>query len=178
MRNTPFQDLDLSPLDELDYTHIFNSTKRKALYFGKYSYSYSNVTHPALPMTANLFINNIYNTISTLLPQFPTNSVLVHLYPSLRSGIPFHSDDEPGISPNSYIVTLSLGATRYLKFRKIGHTATFDSCIMRHGDIIIMSQSSQKIFEHGILQESVMISDQIIDTCRYSLTFRQMRSLA
>ena len=163
------------------YSHSFRNSQRKALYFGKYPYTYGNITHPALPVTSDHFIHVIYSKVCEMFPGLFINSVLVHSYPSFQAGIPFHSDNEPGICPISFIITLSLGATRYLCFRGIGQAASCARCIMRHGDIIIMTRSSQNIFEHGILQENNQNCNSTPTATnntafRFSLTFRQMRS--
>ena len=90
---------------------------------------------------------------------------MITLYEDGDSHIPYHSDDEQSIMPGSSIYTVSLGATRTLKFRnKLDDSSS--EYELKHGTANVMTQMSQYIWEHSILQSTQKGP-------RVSLTFRR-----
>jgi alkylated DNA repair dioxygenase AlkB len=123
-------------------------------------------------------LQTIIETFATKLKlKHIPNSVLINHYPPTSkssnsedgdtdSYLPFHSDDEAVIQPDSSIVTISLGGNRSLKFKAIHNdlepTKSLTPC---HNSVYTMTRSSQGWFKHGI--EPVESSEE-----RFSLTFR------
>lgn len=97
--------------------------------------------------------------------------VLVHIYPSGEAAIAYHFDSE---ALNSSIASVSLGATRKFRFRKIGRTTGWDTELLLHdGDLVWMHGpnngrvSCQKVYQHSVPVEKKVKNPRI------NLTFRQ-----
>ena len=82
--------------------------------------------------------------------------VFVHIYPSGDSGISWHNDTE---AMNSSIASVSLGATRKFRLKKIGRTSGWDQeFYLNDGDLIWMHGpdsktgrlSCQQIYYHTV----------------------------
>ena len=140
---------------------------RDVLYFGDFSYKYSNIEHSACPMP-----NAIHQVIEKIHEQFPSeakiNSCLITKYTDGSSICPPHSDNEPFINPSSDIFTLSMGAERTMKFDSITkHTCKVDdSILLKDNDLHVFSRVSQDFYHHSI------VSDESATGVRYSFTFR------
>ena len=140
---------------------------RDVLYFGDFSYKYSNIEHSACPMP-----NAIHQVIEKIHEQFPSeakiNSCLITKYTDGSSICPPHSDNEPFINPSSDIFTLSMGAERTMKFDSItNHTCKVDdSILLKDNDLLVFSRVSQDFYHHSI------VSDESATGVRYSFTFR------
>ena len=103
---------------------LFNVVgNRKTAYFGEHDYTYGNITHAKCKYPANTVIDTIFTTLSEelKLPDFNKEeyTCLITLYENGDSFIPYHSDNERCIVPNSNIITVSLGAQRDIVFRSI-----------------------------------------------------------
>ena len=121
-------------------------------------------------------IASIIESFSTKLKLKHTpNSVLVNHYPATNaepeieencSFLPYHSDDEAVIHPESSIVTVTLGESRSITFKQI-HNELQPPQILTpsHNSVYTMSRSSQGWFKHGI-EPSESLGE------RFSLTFR------
>ena len=99
--------------------------------------------------------------------------VLVHIYPSGDAGINWHNDTE---AMNSSIASVSLGATRKFRLKKIGRKSGWDQeFYLNDGDLIWMHGpdsktgrlSCQQIYYHTVPVEKK------IKNPRINLTFRQ-----
>lgn len=99
--------------------------------------------------------------------------VLVHIYESGEAGIGWHNDKE---ALNSSIASLSLGATRKFRLKKIGRKTGWDhEFSLKDGDMIWMHgpdpttgrESCQKIYLHTVPVEKKVKGPRI------NLTFRQ-----
>lgn len=101
--------------------------------------------------------------------------VLVHIYPDGNANIAMHSDSE---ALGSTIASVSFGAQRKFRMRKIGRTQGWDHEIhLGNGDLFVMKGpdletgrvSCQKVYQHGIpVEKKVKIS-------RINMTFRQFQ---
>ena len=97
--------------------------------------------------------------------KYQINSVLINHYAAGDdSYLPEHSDNESSIDPESFICTLSIGATRTLTFKEI---CTGDETTLNAEDnsLYHMSRNSQNFFTHRI-DKTTGAGE------RYSLTFR------
>ena len=101
--------------------------------------------------------------------------VLVHIYPNGKASIGYHNDTE---AMNSSIASLSLGATRKFRLKKIGRTKGWDAEYdLNNGDLIWMHgpdpttgrPSCQKIYLHTVPIE------RKVKEPRINLTFRQFK---
>ena len=103
----------------LDSCHNFtDKTSRKILQFGR-SYRYSRIYKSSapseIPAPFKAAIDLIHERF-TVGKQNEINSVLINKYQVEQLHMPKHSDDEPSISPESQIFTLSLGDTCTVTF--------------------------------------------------------------
>ena len=172
--NVPFSKLDGIPFQLFNAILLDKSTNcyvnigsRSAAYYGDYPYSYSGITHPACSFGENKYLLHIVSYIQVVLPDFKFNSAMVHKYIDGKCTMPLHSDDEECIEGGSEIVTISLGDTRNMEFRN-KHTDSVENVPMMHGEVLVMSKTSQKHFKHGI---SASLSNDL----RLSITLRLMR---
>ena len=163
----PFSIFDVNKLDlELTYTHELSN--RKVKFFGDVCYSYSNIVHKPCCIPSNSYLLEIVNHVKTLFPSYSFNSVLLNKYENGSSNIPPHSDNERCIKPSSSILTVSLGATRTIKFQAINKAQGSElSITLQQGDAFFMSVESQKMFNHTIPRD-------YSKSMRISLTFRDL----
>ena len=113
--------------------------------------------HPAKSLpTSDSYLCLILDHLKSVLPDFEYNSVLLTKYINGSDSIGFHSDNEPEIITNSDIVTISLGQSRVAKFR--GQSACSEypeqELTLNHGDVMVMSRTSQDFFQHSIIADS------------------------
>ena len=162
-------------INSLNFSHHFNKSGRKSVLFGDVRYDYAGVYHNPMHFTENLFVFEAFTYVSCLFPYLNLNSCLVNYYPDTSCIIPFHSDNESSIYPNSYIITISLGCTRTLTFKKIldSNMTHHEQVTMSNGDVIAFSSNSQSYFSHGLTSE-----DPIVKIPRISLTFRSLLPLS
>ena len=81
--------------------------------------------------------------------------------------MPFHSDNEACIAPNSSIMTISFGETRSLQFQSEVTPRTHHTKLsLEHGDVLLMSQQSQAYFQHGIPKNTLSKLPRISVTLR------------
>src|SRR5690349_2405673 len=73
------------------------------------AYSYSGVTHHAVPWTPELMS---VKQRAEAVAGTAWNSLLLNLYRDGRDSIGFHADDEPELGTNPVIGSISLGAER------------------------------------------------------------------
>ena len=163
----PFSNCDLHSLEKtITYTEIFSN--RSVEYYGEYPYRYSNTTHDPKPIASNNYLCNIINQLKIMMPNYCFNSALITKFNDGSQYIGYHSDDEDSISPDSDIVTISLGESRILKFKaKHDNGQPEVSTKLVHGDLYSMSKKSQNYFKHSVP------SDYSTNP-RISITFRQI----
>ena len=97
---------------------------------------------------------------------------MVTKYDSPSSKIPPHSDDEDSIVPGSTILTISLGGTRKVVFRrKPPCKYVREELCVKNGEVYTMTRESQDFWDHGVPE----ISRQDFDGMRISVTYRLLR---
>ena len=145
-----FKYLDTAKLElETEFTHNF--TSRDVAYYGDYPYNYHGGAHPPCPISSHPYLATVLEAVLDRHPFLEFNSAMITRYSNGSQGIPYHADDEPSIKLGSSICTISLGETRSLKFRCTTDSSKPDTSVtLAHGDMIIMSQASQKLYEHSI----------------------------
>lgn len=167
MPSHPFSNFDASLLNqEIEYSHDLSN--RQVKFYGDAPYKYSDIVHEPCRIPEDSYILKIIDQVRILFPQYTFNSVLVSKYNDGNSYIPMHSDDEDSITPNSSILTISLGETRKMQFQPKNINDGSEIAIsLQHGDVFIMSSVSQQLFKHGIHKDSSKCM-------RISLTFRDL----
>ena len=163
----PFNEFNSNILDqEITYSHDLNN--RKIKFYGDVPYKYSNIVHQPCSIPEDCYLIKIIDKVKALFPHFNFNSVLLNKYDNGNAQIPMHSDDEECIKPNSNILTISLGETRTINFQPKNRTHGSEVSInLEHGDVFLMSSSSQQLFKHGIPRDHSK-------SMRISLTFRDL----
>ena len=127
------------------------------------SYSYSGITmHPKpwLPELTHL------RTRVESLAACSFNSVLINLYRDGRDSMGWHSDDESELGPEPVIASVSLGSTRRFKLRRRDDHSVKVSIELAHGDLVIMSASTQTLWQHQIPKTARPLGPRV------NLTFR------
>ena len=143
---------------------------RESTYFGALPYTYGNITHSARPYPECDVFTKIFDKLSANEPSFTSANFtcLVTLYPDGTVSIPAHSDNEEHIAPGSNIVTVSIGATRKLRFlNSVGRIKERDVEVA-NGSVYTMSAESQRDWTHCLLP------DRQVSDPRISFTFRQL----
>lgn len=92
--------------------------------------------------------------------------VLIHLYPNGIDGvIGYHADRE---SLNEDIISVSFGATRKFRLRKLGQTKGYEKqFLLNDGDVIHMLKGCQKNYKHSVPTE------RKVKEARINFTFRK-----
>ena len=163
--------------EQVELKRFTSENGHSVLSFGE-PYTYVGAKGENNSTTIPPLLMSIIQSFSTKLRLKHTpNSVLINHYTStsvspnldnedVNSYLPFHSDDEAVIQPDSSIVTISLGESRTLTFQAI-HNDTEEQKTLTpsHNSVYTMTRSSQGWYKHGI-QPAESSED------RFSLTFR------
>ena len=158
-------------LTSLNFDRKFKSGRLTQL-FGSNPYKYSSVLHNPTNMQDNFFVHEMFEFVNNNFPSFKLNSCLINYYPSIRSSMPDHSDNEPSIAQDSFIVTISLGTKRRMFFKDVKSAQLLCSIMLDNGHVLIFSKNSQCCFTHGIpTSMSAKLDDY---TPRLSATFRRI----
>lgn len=180
----PYYKIDDSPLDQfnidlLDADTVYDKTfeNRKVAYYGDVPYRYQGGSHVARSMSDNPYLSalsvrveDLCNDIGIDFPRF--NSVMVTKYDNHNSCIPPHSDDESSIVPDSDILTVSLGSTRQVAFRrKLPGVYSEEILEVAQGDVYIMSRFSQDYYDHAVPK----IRSEEYKGPRISITYRALK---
>ncbi|MEA5442187.1 alpha-ketoglutarate-dependent dioxygenase AlkB [Cyanobium gracile] len=98
------------------------------------------------------------------------NSLLLNYYRDGRDAMGWHADDEAELDPEAPIASLSLGASRTLRFRpRQRGTAPTLAVELGHGDLLLMDPPTQRHWQHGLPRRLR------VETPRLNLTFRRVR---
>jgi len=128
------------------------------------TYSYSGVTHQAVPWTPELLD---VKQRAEAAADATWNSLLLNFYRDGRDSIGFHADDESELGTNPVIGSISLGAERrfVLKHPASGETLEFN---LPHGSLLVMGGTSQHHWRHGVPKTRKPVGPRI------NLTFRRI----
>ena len=168
------------PLLEIidNYCNKGTSTKRVSCVFDGIHQTDSNEfdVYDRLPGYKWSDAPSILPEICKLVEQYTNEMydyVLVHIYPDGNAGINWHNDSE---ALNSSIASLSLGATRKFRLKKIGRKEGWDTEIHLHdGDLIWMhgpDPSTGRLSCQNIYYHTVPVEKKVKEP-RINLTFRQ-----
>lgn len=136
---------------------------RLTCWYGDKPYTYSGLElHPIKFTKPILFIKNKIEKQENLI----FNSCLCNLYRNGKDSIGYHKDDEPELGNNPIIASVSLGETRELRFKDYKGNIV-KSIILKHGSLLIISDSAVKDYKHGIEKDESKGK-------RINLTFRNI----
>lgn len=138
-------------------------------------YRYSGLLHEPLAWTARL------EALRDLLAQrlgCRFNSLLLNRYRHGEDRMGWHADDEPELDPTSPIASLSLGASRCLRFRPSPGRRSAPAGLaagqpsrnleLADGDLLVMDPPTQHHWQHGLPQRRRVAAERI------NLTFRRI----
>ena len=126
-------------------------------------YTYSGRTYQPHPWTPALL--GIRKDAERLASS-TFNSVLLNLYENGNDSVGWHADDEPEMSHDHPIASLSLGATRSFQLRK--GKAPVQTIELAHGSLLIMAVGMQREWKHQVPKTKKLCGQRI------NLTFRWM----
>lgn len=113
-------------------------------------------------------IYNIGLVISEGFDHKPFDYCLVHLYHDGSNAIMWHADKE---ALDTLIASVSFGATRKFRFRKIGvkyeHGKVEDELSLSCGDLVLMHAGCRKKYLHTVPKELTVTLPRINLTFRY-----------
>lgn len=95
------------------------------------------------------------------------NCVLANRYRHGDDAMGWHSDDEPELGPEPVVVSLSLGATRRIRFRHKQRRAPGFGIDLGQGDLLVMSGTTQSDWQHCLTRTRRPVGPRI------NLTFRR-----
>ena len=151
-----------------EFSGVDQNESRQVIYFGDYSYKYTGKNHPARPAPPVLM-----KVLDSVDPKtgdkrsLKANSCLITRYRSGVNHIPMHRDDEIMIDPESYIMTVSLGAKRTMTFCNNDDTKS-ESLDLEDCSLLVTSRFAQDFWRHEILPQNEISGERI------SLTFREI----
>lgn len=127
-------------------------------------YTYSGIPMEPLPWTDRLV--EIRRNVSDL-AEASFNSVLLNLYRGGNDGVGWHADDEPELGTEPVIGSASLGASRRFQLRRRDDPSVKRELEVRHGDVVVMSGSTQRLWQHQVPKTSRPVGERINLTFRY-----------
>ncbi len=130
------------------------------------TYTYSGVTHQALPWTAELA--DVRRRVVEVAGA-PVNSLLLNYYRDGQDSIGFHSDAEPELGTNPIVPSISLGAVRtfVLRHNETREQRAFD---LGHGSLLLMGGTLQHHWQHAVPKAKGPTGPRINLTFRNILT--------
>lgn len=128
------------------------------------AYTYSRVRHEPLPWTPALAVLRARLRAES---GVDFNSVLANRYRDGRDSMGWHADDEPELGPAPVIASVSLGATRQMRFRRrSGDGSAPVAFALEHGSLLWMAGRTQQLYQHAIHKTRTEVGERI------NLTFR------
>lgn len=171
--------LDTVPFQAEQYKSYGKTGERPRLSFSygdkDLSYSYAGITRVSNGWD-NPVVLHIRQMVEAVL-GIKFNYVLLNLYKTGEHYIGWHADDETDIVPRSVIASISLGAERPFKLRKIEYdadgkrkdgTILSDYPVLANGSLVTMEGTFQENFKHSVP------ASKTIKEPRINLTFRQL----
>ena len=129
-------------------------------------YSYSNITMRPLPFTFAL--SEIKKRIERL-TNIEFTTCLCNLYRNGKDSNGWHADDEASLGTNPVIASISLGATRLFKFRRISDHKTQYKLALTSGSLLVMKGATQHYWQHQLPKTAKQVGSRI------NLTFRVVK---
>lgn len=147
----------------------------------KFDYAYSQANMSPISYTKTPIISSIKHEVEKILeteilknskpgttkvvPKF--SGCLAHIYRDGKDYIGWHNDREAISPPLNHVVSISFGASRKFRFRRIGDTKGWKHEFnLNSGDMLYMYGECQQIYKHTVPKQ-LRIKDG-----RINLTFR------
>ncbi|MFL0798585.1 MAG: alpha-ketoglutarate-dependent dioxygenase AlkB [Cellvibrionaceae bacterium] len=127
-------------------------------------YRYSGVTHEPLPWLS------VLQSLREDLEEATGcgfNSVLLNRYRDGSDSMGWHSDNEPELGSNPVIASISLGAERPFKFRRVSDHKQSFSQVLGNGSLLLMGKGSQEHWQHSVAKTKKPVGERINLTFRY-----------
>ncbi len=133
------------------------------------SYRYSGLDNSPQPWTPELL--TLRERVQAICGQ-RFNSVLLNQYRDGNDAMGMHADDESELGPAPAIASLSLGATRRMRF--VHRQREFEPLALdlEHGSLLLMAGATQDNWKHGIARTRRACGPRV------NLTFRYIQSAA
>ena len=133
------------------------------------TYRYSGIDHRPVPLSAPA--DRLRQELNQAIGGPGFNSLLLNRYRHGQDRMGWHADDEPELDPAAPIASLSLGASRDLRFRPRPGSLSEAPFSLRldDGDLLLMEPPSQRHWQHG-LPTRARVQEQ-----RLNLTYRVIR---
>lgn len=137
--------------------------------------------------TTKAFVDEKVNEILDSIPKHPiqiqdkwcSDVCIGNYFETNKSHLDWHSDKLTNIGPLPTIASVSFGATRIFRLRKIGDggDATIYNIPLPNNTLLVMLPGTQELFKHGVptLTNSLVQKNQISNEARFSLTFRMIQ---
>ena len=138
---------------------------RDTAWFGEKAYIYSGIKNEPSPFSPPLI--KIKEAIENKTNE-TFNSLLINRYKSGNDKVDWHSDDEPELSKNSSIASLTLGEPRDFLMRYKGKSGDNKKIFLEDGSLLLMKPPTQEFWEHCIPKRSGL------ENTRINLTFRNV----
>lgn len=129
-------------------------------------YRYSGVDHQPLRWTETL--TRLRDSVQAAC-QARFNSVLANRYRDGADAMGWHSDNEPELGPAPTIASLSLGASRRMRFRHRRRSHLPQGFDLPAGSLLVMRGATQDNWQHCITRTAKPVGE------RLNLTFRLIR---
>ena len=135
-------------------------------------YRYSGIEQQPVPWLACLI--PLRQQLETLCGH-ELNALLLNHYRHGNDAMGCHADDEPELVRDASIVSISLGATRTLRFKPKPKSALAAGCEplsyeLGHGDLLVMDPPTQQHWLHELPRR------RRVSTARINLTFRRLKA--
>lgn len=126
-------------------------------------YRYSGFTHRPCPWTPRL------SSLRTAVEREAGavfNSVLLNRYRDGQDAMGWHADDEVELGQQPVIASVSLGATRRMRFRHRTRRDLTAEVMLRNGSLLVMAGTTQQYWQHAVPRTRTVHEERI------NLTFR------
>jgi alkylated DNA repair dioxygenase AlkB len=138
---------------------------RLELWFGHKSYSYTGLE--LTPQKFPVWLIELESKINALTGH-SFNSVLINKYRDGNDYVSAHQDNEPELGENPIIASLSFGAVRTFRLKKLDSKIIKKEILLENGDLLIMGRNIQNHWKHELPKSKK------IKSVRYNLTFRSI----
>jgi len=120
---------------------------RMEVWVADYAYTYSHREYQPTSWTPMLVALKAKVEIAA---HDKFNSVLVNRYENEKDSVGWHADNEPEMSQEHSIASLSLGATRSFEMRK--DNGPIQRVDLEHGSLLVMRAGMQRNWTHQLLK--------------------------
>lgn len=108
--------------------------------------------------------------------DWETNMCVGNLFENNASHLDWHSDKLTNTGPLPTIASLSFGATRMFRLRRIEPNSAIYNIILPNNTLLVMLPGCQELFKHSVptLANSLVSRNKLSGDARFSLTFRMV----